>query len=835
MYKTIWDPETGGVRLQDYKTENTLNISPRPVFFEELDLLGLDKLGWSYPKCEEPLLWACNKQYFYRGKLVFEAKGANLYDKARIELQEGCENLTLVPINMELMLEKCSDEMRRLESEAIEFIQDTYQMYSSTKRIRDVSDSNKMDFEIMAERLEKQQKRKMAIVKEDCDSFDIMPLKVAEEAGKRIFKTTSKIDVFLASFSGGKDSQVILDLCTRALLPSTFQVIYSDTGYELPHSLKLYEEVKEYYNEKYPELLFRTARNHEKVLNYWDKIGTPSDTHRWCCSVMKTAPLYRMLKIEGTNKQAKVLAFEGTRGEESNKRSTYERIGKGVKHNGVINARPIYFWSSTEVYLYLFLNKLPINPAYRFGKPRVGCLICPFSSEWDDMIVNKCYPNEVAPFVERIVSYAEARNIPNMDEYVKGHKWKLRASGKFMDVNPSITFEQKKTDLKVKIERSALRPETWIPVLGKCTLSERNHILYGELRNKTDVYPFEIKTLGNDKYEVDFHNLKDVVYTSHIKKALYKSTYCINCEACEVECPTGALSVYPKVKIETSKCIHCLKCLTFHNKGCIVADSLDMAQKENLKLTGISGYGTFGLREEWLESYMIEKEEFLSGSTLGTKQKPSLKSWLKDSEIIDKASKETEMGNYLSQIKDDMPTLVWEIIWINLCNISPLVKWFITNVDSGSIYSKAILKTKYEDQYQEGLTTFSYSLDALFNTFTSSPIGGEFNQKSDISKTEFIRGNYNDLSEYALIYSLYRYAEITGQYTFRVSDLYDNTIQNGIVKEFGIDRQSLVKLLRTLNSSSNRLLVAELNMGLEHITLKEDITAFEALKMTVNY
>lgn len=485
--------------------------------------------------------------------------------------------------------------------------------------------------------------------------------------------------------------------------------------------------------------------------------------------------------------------------------------------------------------LYLFLNKLPINPAYRFGKPRVGCLICPFSSEWDDMIVNKCYPNEVAPFVERIVSYAEARNIPNMDEYVKGHKWKLRASGKFMDVNPSITFEQKKTDLKVKIERSALRPETWIPVLGKCTLSERNHILYGELRNKTDVYPFEIKTLGNDKYEVDFHNLKDVVYTSHIKKALYKSTYCINCEACEVECPTGALSVYPKVKIETSKCIHCLKCLTFHNKGCIVADSLDMAQKENLKLTGISGYGTFGLREEWLESYMIEKEEFLSGSTLGTKQKPSLKSWLKDSEIIDKAGKETEMGNYLSQIKDDMPTLVWEIIWINLCNISPLVKWFITNVDSGSIYSKAILKTKYEDQYQEGLTTFSYSLDALFNTFTSSPIGGEFNQKSDISKTEFIRGNYNDLSEYALIYSLYRYAEITGQYTFRVSDLYDNTIQNGIVKEFGIDRQSLVKLLRTLNSSSNRLLVAELNMGLEHITLKEDITAFEALKMTVNY
>ncbi len=61
---------------------------------------------------------------------------------------------------MELMLEKCLDEMRRLESEAIEFIQDTYQMYSSTKRIRDVSDSNKMDFEIMAEKTREATKEK---------------------------------------------------------------------------------------------------------------------------------------------------------------------------------------------------------------------------------------------------------------------------------------------------------------------------------------------------------------------------------------------------------------------------------------------------------------------------------------------------------------------------------------------------------------------------------------------------------------------------------------------------------------------------------------------------
>lgn len=97
---------------------------------------------------------------------------------------------------------------------------------------------------------------------------------------------------------------------------------------------------------------FSLARNHDSVLNYWDKIGTPSDTHRWCCSVMKTAPLYRMLKT-GDGKQAKILTFDGVRAEESVRRSTYNRIGKGVKHNNVINASPILRWSAIEIFLYI--------------------------------------------------------------------------------------------------------------------------------------------------------------------------------------------------------------------------------------------------------------------------------------------------------------------------------------------------------------------------------------------------------------------------------------------------------------------------------------------------
>ncbi|WP_288149141.1 phosphoadenosine phosphosulfate reductase family protein, partial [Bacteroides acidifaciens] len=418
MYKISWDYETGGVLLHSHVTSDTLGITPRPVFWEELNLLKLHELGWKYPHTEEPLMWACNKQYFYRGELMFEAKGANIYDSPIVLFQKGKEKATLQCVDVAKMLHRNKDFLFLLESEAIEFIRDTYLQYTSANRSTAQVASNQLDYNQLLENAEKRYKKKMAIVKEDCDSFDIVPLDTAKENGKRIFHST-KIDRFLASFSGGKDSQVVLDLCTRAIPSTDFEVIYSDTGYELPTSLALYEQVRQHYTSLYPDLKFSVARNHESVLNYWDQIGTPSDTHRWCCSVMKTAPLYRMLKIEGTNKQAKVLTFDGVRAEESTKRSRYSRIGKGVKHDTVINASPILEWSIVEIYLYIFKYKIPINLAYRNGMTRVGCVLCPFSSDWNDMISNMRYNERVRPFLSKIELFVSSLGVNDIDIYIK--------------------------------------------------------------------------------------------------------------------------------------------------------------------------------------------------------------------------------------------------------------------------------------------------------------------------------------------------------------------------------------------------------------------------------
>ncbi len=828
MFKIIWDRETGGVLLDTKVTKDTLGISPRPVFFEELDLLGLKDLGWTYPQCKEPIMWAVNKQYWYRGIMLFEAKGANIYDAPSVVLAQGIKPIALEAVDVELMLRRNKDKMFLIENEAIEFIRDTYTIYAGVNHAHDTIKANQeIDFEVLAERAEKRTKQKMAVVKEDCDSFDVMPLDAANAAGKRVLLST-RIDRFIASFSGGKDSQVVLDLVTRAIPSTAFEVIYSDTGYELPPSLELYEEVKRYYGERFPSLKFSIARNHESVFNYWDKIGTPSDTHRWCCSVMKTAPLYRMLKVDG-NKQARVLTFDGVRAEESTRRSTYERIGKGVKHSTVVNASPILNWSTIEIFLYLLGHNLPINPAYRKGVTRVGCVICPFSSEWNEMVVRNYYYDAIRPFLCRIETNVKKLDIPDPKEYIVSGNWKRRAGGRDMTPDAKINIVSIKPDLVIEIYNLHKNITTWFPAVGIFNGNSK----HGNIKFNGNVFNYSVKTL-TDKIVITFPSATaDALFIGLVKRALYKSTFCINCEACEVECPTGALSILPEAKIDLTKCIHCHKCLTFHELGCIVAHSLKTTNDKPTKMKLI-GYNNFGLKEEWLDYYMLNHEDFFNseGHGLNTKEQlPSFTKWLIHSEVLDDAKNKrlTILGNLLVSIYQDNPSLVWEILWINLTYSSPIAKWYAQSVpflnETADADLKEMVKLDYPDSSD---TTIKNIVYALLRTLKESPIGSDLCQYIRTDKQKFIRHQYTDVSCEAIAYSLYRYGEFVDSKELRVSSLFNDT-EHGAKIEFGIDRNSLMKKLRHLHSEG--ILIAELNMGLDHITLRPDLNSTSVLEL----
>ena len=835
MYKIIWDKKTGGVLLKRHISKETLSVSPRPVYFEELNLLKLKEKGWSYPESSEPLLWACNKQYYYRGEYVFEVKGANVYDAPTVVLAEGKEKLKLKPVDVKGMLERNRDELFVIESEAIEFIRDVYTMYSSAKKTVGNAKANQMDFEALAAKAEKMTKQKMAIVKEDCDSFDVMPLEQAEAEGKRVYQTT-RIDKFLASFSGGKDSQVVLDLCTRAIPPENFEVIYSDTGYELPPSLHLYQDITEYYQKLYPELKFSVAKNHASVLSYWDKIGTPSDTHRWCCAVMKTGPLYRMLKTED-NKQARVLTFDGVRAEESTRRSGYNRIGKGVKHDTVINARPILYWNTSEIFLYLFKYNLPINPAYRQGMTRVGCLVCPFANEWNEMLANVHYTSSTKPFLERIEAFAKKGGVKDVKEYVSQGGWKRRASGDLIEQDSFINFKSSTPDLVAIIKNPKLPVLSFLQTIGSYSTTKEGNKTIGEIKVKKEVFKFQITEEKDNKFVVTFKNILDVILVGYIKRALFKSTYCINCETCEVECPTGALSVYPEVSIDKDKCIHCHKCLDFHEKGCIAANSLYITTGTNMttKVGNIDRYKNFGLREEWLSAYLIDGDDYWE-SNHGLNENyqiPSLKAWLRDAEIVDEKNQITELGKILADpvVASNFPNLAWEIVWINLCYNSFIVNWFIQNIDKDTYVSQKSMEEMIKEQYASYKEkTVHNAVYQLRRTLKESPIGDSLCQYNEIDKDTFFRAEYEDLSREAIAYSLYKYAQKRQIKIMRVTDLFRKDATGGARKEFCVPKSSFESALRSLNSESDRVLVAELNMGLDNITLRDDLNQISVLK-----
>ena len=851
MFKIVWDPEYNGIRLTMSSKGDALNVSPRPVFWEELDLLGLNTKGWIYPHVDEPLFWACDRRYFYKGEFVLEVKGGNVYDAPSVIQQEGFESLVLEPVDINKLRDRNEDTMFIIEHEAMDFINQTYRRY---KNIREVGKNNPdIDFQRLASKLEQRTKEEHVVVKEDCDSFDIMPLSKAEELGKSPI-LNSNIEMFISSFSGGKDSQVVLDLVTRVIPSDDLIVIYSDTGYELPSSLEFYKKVEDFYKSKYPGLKFYLSKNHQDILSYWDKMGAPSRMHRWCCGVMKTAPLYRLLKqLHGTGKQPNVLAFEGVRAEESEQRSQYERVGVGVKHNNVLNVRPIFEWNSTEIYLYILLHGLFVNDAYRKGLSRVGCAICPFSSEWSEHIVGRVYPDSINKFIRHLESKMPILSITkkkDQEDYIKFGNWKKRAGGKTSNVEGSvINFVSTAPDFKAEITNPKEDLLKWLIPVGSFSIdSQDDTTTKGALKYDGVMYQFEINLApAGNGLTFTVHNVgSDIVLVSMLKRACYKTTYCVHCEFCEVECPTGALSVVPIVKIDKDKCVHCRKCLTFKDRGCVMALSVNISESvvknsNKMATSGIDRYSTFGLRENWISSFFTDSEDFFKGGgQLGSKMVPACTNWFRESEILTEKDKQiSEVGLILKTAHLQDACRVWEILWINLAYNSTIVKFYTSTVDFDKKYTKNEL-LEYMISEFEGINsnTLKNPLGALCNMFgiTEDTIIGDQLQQGIITakgKTVdyLVRHSHSELSLPALAYSLYRYAESHKRYTLTISELYDDKQKEGVYRQFGVKRDLLEKLLLSLQEDNNHVLRAELNMGLDNIILREDLSSLDILKM----
>ena len=301
-----------------------------------------------------------------------------------------------------------------------------------------------------------------------------------------------------------------------------------------------------------------------------------------------------------------------------------------------------------------------------------------------------------------------------------------------------------------------------------------------------------------------------------------------------MECPTGALTILPTPRI-SNKCIHCHQCLTFHEFGCITAHSLAQTINDGNKMK-LTGYNNFGMREDWVEYFMMNIDTYFKDNSHGLhpkEQLPSFVKWLVQSGILVDAKNKnvSELGYVLSGLYENMSEVVWEVIWINLSYNSPIAIWYKENVEWDSEFTESYIRDRVMNDYPgNSSTTVKNVVYAFFRTLRESPIG-RMGILAETSRLHYIKSPYNELTSIGAAYSLYRYAEVKGIKSIRLSDLFSYENKQGVFREFGISKSAIEYLLRTLNSDKNRLVVAELNMGLDNITLRDDITSLDVLKL----
>jgi 3'-phosphoadenosine 5'-phosphosulfate sulfotransferase (PAPS reductase)/FAD synthetase len=190
-------------------------------------------------------------------------------------------------------------------------------------------------------------------------------------------------------FSGGKESVVMLRLLEKAARRSN--VIFVGTGVDFPEDAQfMLEELK-------PALdnnpLFHFEMNlapPERFLSVFREQGTLDARSAWCRKYIK-APLKGEITARLYGDQHFV-AFEGSRWYENDFRRSHPRINFAEGYDRQVWAHPLAEWTGLDVWSYIFLEDLKINPMYFQGFQRTTCWLCPIVNPFHLDQSRKRYP-----------------------------------------------------------------------------------------------------------------------------------------------------------------------------------------------------------------------------------------------------------------------------------------------------------------------------------------------------------------------------------------------------------------------------------------------------------
>lgn len=805
MYAYEWDSSTGGYILTPMPL--AFSKEPRPVYYKELDILGFDKY-WDYDKNDSfPYMWAEVNNYYYRGRLVAKTKGGSLYTPPELVLIEDPEpeGYPLRFVDIPAMVDKNRQLMEQLVQETIKKIYNTFIEYQD------------------------------------------------------------KVDVFYVAFSGGKDSVVALDLVQRALPHNCFKVLFGDTGMEFPDTYETVEKIKQICAEE--KIEFLQAKSKLKPENTWQIFGPPAVTIRWCCSVHKTTPQIMQLREVLQKPDFTGMAFTGVRGDESLSRSEYDAISYGGKHSGQYSCHPILEWNTAELFLYIYENGLTFNNAYKKGNTRAGCLVCPMSQGKHDYMKYKNYPDDTDLFINKIIT-TSGKNFSkeNYDRFVEQGYWRTRKSGRELNFgHDKHVFEIVKGQNVITVQKKNEYWKEWAKTIGQVT-----SLGDGEFSIAYEGKSYAIRTISTQEggEQFTFPNIEnsksDIKFLSLFKSVIIKSVYCVNCGYCAAECKSGCIDMANGVHI-SNQCKHCFNCHDIYSH-CLRYNSIKNRIGAKV-MTGLDRYYSFGIKENWLRVYFDYEgtSSFWKSDGDGevpNKKKDAFLNFVKDAGLVDEdkslKGKEYKYIKYKpNKFAEKMFSLgvddesMWAYLMCNLvyAEDSEEFRWFIKNIPFSETSTPESIKLRLDEVMENDKSGLGKRniCDALKSFLIKTPFGKQLglgsvidyeekvssNGRETITLNYFVRGSWKNPDEKVILYALYKFAEACGNYRqFTLARLLDTSVESAGISPtqiFGLNRETMEKILNGLTFNYPDLIEARFTLGLDNITLKSDKTANEIL------
>lgn len=770
MYSYEWDSSTGGYVLTP--TPLIFSKEPRPVYYKELDILGFDK-HWKYDKNDcFPYMWAEANNYFYRGRLVAKVKGGSCYTAPEIVLIEDPEpnGFPLRFVDIPAMIEKNRNVIEQLAQDTIKKIYNTFVEYQK------------------------------------------------------------KVDVFYVAFSGGKDSVVTLDLVQRALPHNSFKVLFGDTGMEFPDTYKTVEEVKKVCAEG--EIEFLTSRSQYEPDYTWSKFGPPATVHRWCCSVHKTSPQIIVLRDALGKPDFTGMAFIGVRASESLSRSEYDYVSLGEKHKGQYSCNPILEWNSAELYAYIYLRQLYLNEAYKKGNRRAGCLVCPRAAERNEYMARICYPAQFNALMDKVrdMYSHNFRTEDKLEEFIRNGGWKARKNGR--DLPLKIDYKEKSDAhfFQITVDSPKTDWREWIKTIGVIKNDSSPYII--DFRGSE--YQFEVVETNDClkvRYDIALAK-KAPLFTKLLKNVFRKTACCIGCKECEADCHKGMIHMHDGKVTIAEGCVHCSQCHKV-DKGCLIYKSLELPRGGTKmgKTQSLNCFSHHAPKLDWMEQYFTFKNEFKEKNTLGSQMFSFFKRFLKDADLLDDNGF-TRFAEIISDIGLD-ENLSWALMLANLA-YNPQIGWYICNISFGETMSKEYVCSMLVDSgADEKWVNDVWSSLARILDLPFSHVGLGEMVKEKNKAVALYRTGWQVPDERVILYSLYQFSEKCGNFKqFTLTRLLDTSIESeGIspTQIFGLNRDTMEKILNGLTFNYPDLIEARFTLGLDNITLKSDKSAEEIL------